>query len=65
MAESIIGLFKTKVIRLVAPGDMWTPVEFATLSGSTGLITAGCPKRLGMCHRAEYEARYYEQAAVV
>ena len=57
LAESVIGLFKTEVIRRQGPWQHLERVEFATLAGST---TAGCSP-IGYVPPAEFEAHYDEQ----
>jgi transposase InsO family protein len=68
LAESVIGLFKTEVIRRQGPWRHLETVEFATLTWidrfntrrllePIGYVPAGTPP-------AEFEARYYEQVAV-
>jgi len=51
LAESVIGLFKTEVIRRKGPWRHVDAVEFATLEWSTGLITAGCSSQSATSHR--------------
>jgi len=51
LAESIIGLFKTEVIRRRGPWRHVEAVEFARLRGWAGSITAGCSNRLGTCRQ--------------
>ena len=64
LAETVIGLFKTEVIRRRGPWRHLEAVEFATLEW----VDCFTPRRLlepiGYVPPAEYEARYYEQAAV-
>jgi putative transposase len=50
LAESIIGLYKTEVIRRRGPWRNVEVVEFATLDGSTGLTTAGFSSRSATYH---------------
>lgn len=45
MAESIIGLFKTELIRRRGPWKGIDDVEYATLEWSTGSTTADCSSR--------------------
>jgi hypothetical protein len=63
LAETIIGLFKTEVIRRGGPWRQSKAVEFATLEkGSTGSTIAAC-----LSHRhitpAEAESRCFAQIA--
>ena len=51
LAESIIGLYKTEVIRQRGPWRHLEAVEFATLDGSTGSTTADSWKGSAMCRR--------------
>lgn len=64
LAESIIGLFKTEVIRLRGPWRHLESVEFATLDWVDWFNTRRLLEPIGYVPPAEYEARYYEQAAV-
>jgi transposase InsO family protein len=64
LAESVIGLYKTEVI---ARRDRWTSleaVEFATLRWVDFFNHRRLLGPIGFVPPAEYEARYYEQAAV-
>ena len=45
LAETVIGLFKTEVIRRRGPWRSLEAVEFATSNESTGSTTAVCPSR--------------------
>jgi len=64
MAESIIGLFKTEVIRRLGPWRHLEAVEFATLDWVDWFNHRRLLEPIGYLPPAEYEARYYEQAAV-
>ena len=64
MAESIIGLFKTEVIRRRGPWRSVDAVEFATLAWVDWFNHRRLLEPLGYVPPAEFEARYYQQAAV-
>jgi transposase InsO family protein len=64
LAESIIGLFKTEVIRRKGPWRHLEAVEFATLEWVDWFNHRRLLEPNGYVPPAEYEARYYEQAAV-
>jgi putative transposase len=64
MAESIIGLFKTEVIQRKGPWRHLETVEFATLEWVDWFNQRRVLEPIGYMPPAEYEARYYEQAAV-
>jgi putative transposase len=64
LAESIIGLFKTEVIRLKGPWRHLEAVEFATLDWVDWFNHRRLLEPIGYMPPAEFEARYYEQAAV-
>ena len=64
LAESVIGLFKTEVIRLKGPWRHLEAVEFATLDWVDWFNHRRLFEPIGDIPPAEYEARYYEQAAV-
>jgi putative transposase len=64
LAESIIGLFKTEVIRRKGPWRHLEAVEFATLDWVNWFNHRRLLEPIGYLPPAEYEARYYEQAAV-
>ena len=64
LAESAIGLFKTEVIRLKGPWRHLEAVEFATLEWVDWFNHRRLLEPIGDLPPAEYEARYYEQAAV-
>ena len=64
LAESVIGLFKTEVIRRLGPWRHLEAVEFATLDWVDWFNMRRLLEPIGYIPPAEYEARYYEQAAV-
>jgi len=64
LAESIIGLFKTEVIRRKGPWKHLEAVEFATLGWVDWFNHRRLLEPIGDMPPAEYEARYYDQAAV-
>jgi len=64
LAESVIGLFKTEVIRRRGPWRHMEAVEFATLAWVDWFNHRRLLEPIGYVPPAEYEARYYEQAAV-
>jgi transposase InsO family protein len=64
LAESIIGLYKTEVIRRKGPWRHLDAVEFATLEWVDWFNHRRLLEPIGHVPPAEYEARYYEQAAV-
>jgi transposase InsO family protein len=64
LAETIIGLFKTEVIRRKGPWKNLETVEFATLAWVDWFNHRRLLEPIGYLPPAEYEARYYEQAAV-
>jgi putative transposase len=64
LAESVIGLFKTEVIRRKGPWRHLEAVEFATLEWVDWFNHRRLLEPIGYIPPAEYEARYYEQAAV-
>jgi len=64
LAESVIGLFKTEVIRRRGPWRNLEAVEFATLAWVDWFNTRRLLEPIGYVPPAEFEARYYEQAAV-
>ena len=64
LAESVIGLFKTEVIRRRGPWRSLEAVEFATLEWVDWFNHRRLLEPIGYVPPAEYEARYYEQAAV-
>src|SRR5829696_4906324 len=61
LAESVIGLFKTEVIRRKGPWRSLEVVEFATLEWVDWFNTRRLLEPIGYVPPAEYEARYYEQ----
>jgi transposase InsO family protein len=63
LAESVIGLFKTEVIRRKDPWRHLEAVEFATLDWVDWFNHRRLLEPLGYVPPAEYEARYYEHAA--
>jgi putative transposase len=63
-AESLIGLFKTEVIRRLGPWRHLQSVEFATLDWVDWFNHRRLLEPIGCVPPAEYEARYDEQAAV-
>jgi transposase InsO family protein len=64
LAESIIGLFKTEVIQRKGPWRHLDAVEYATLDWVDWFNNRRLLEPIGYVPPAEYEARYYEQAAV-
>jgi putative transposase len=64
LAESVIGLFKTEVIRRQGPWRSLEAVEFATLTWVDWFNMRRLLEPIGYVPPAEYEARYDEQAAV-
>jgi transposase InsO family protein len=64
LAETVIGLFKTEVIRRRGPWRSREAVEFATLEWVDWFNHRRLLEPIGYVPPAEYEARYYEQAAV-
>ena len=64
LAESVIGLFKTEVIRRKGPWRHVEAVEFATLEWVDWFNHRRLLEPIGYVPPAEYEARYYEQTAV-
>jgi putative transposase len=65
LAESIIGLFKTEVIRRRGPWRHLEAVEFATLEWVDWFNHRRLLEPIGYVPPAEYEARYYEEQAAV
>ena len=64
LAESVIGLYKTEVIRRKGPWRTLEAVEFAN-AGVGGLFnTRRLLGPLGDIPPAEFEAQYYAQVAV-
>ena len=64
LAETVIGLFKTEVIRRRGPWRSLEAVEFAALDWVDWFNTPRLLEPIGYMPPAEYGARYYEQAAV-
>ena len=64
LAESVIGLFKAEVIQRLGPWRSLDGVEIATLSWVDWFNTKRLYEPIGYVPPAEYEAQYYEQAAV-
>jgi len=64
LAESIIGLFETKVIRRLGPWRHLDAMEFAMLDWVKWFNTRRLLEPIGYVPPAEYEVRYSEQAAV-
>ena len=64
LAESVIGLFKAEVIRRKGPWRTLEAVELATLTWVDWFNHRRLLGPIGFVPPAEYEARYYEQAAV-
>ena len=62
LAESVIGLFKTEVIRRKGPWRHLEAVEFATLDWVDWFNHRRLLEPIGYVPPAEYEARYHEQA---
>lgn len=64
LAESVIGLFKMEVIQRLGPWRHLDGVEIATLTWVDWFNTRRLLEPIGYMPPAEYEAQYYEQAAV-
>ena len=64
LAESIIGLFKTEVIRQLGPWRSLEAVEFATLAWVDWFNHRRLLESIGYAPPAEYEEAYYVQVAV-
>jgi putative transposase len=64
LAETIIGLFKTEVIRQRGPWRHLEAVEFATLEWVDWFNHRRLLEPIGYMPPAEFEARYHEQAVV-
>jgi transposase InsO family protein len=60
LAESVIGLYKTEVIRRRGPWRSFDDVEFATLEWVAWFNTQRLLEPLGYVPPAEYEAMYHE-----
>ena len=61
MAETVIGLFKTEVIRRRGPWRQLEAVEFATLEWVDWFNHRRLLEPIGHIPPAEREAMYYEQ----
>ena len=61
LAESIIGLFKTEVVRRHGPFKTLAQVEYALMEWVDWYNNARLHSRLGYLTPAEYEAAYYAQ----
>jgi transposase InsO family protein len=59
LAESVIGLFKTEVIRRRGPWRTLDDVEFATLTWVAWFNTQRLLEPLGYVPPAEYEEQFY------
>ncbi len=57
LAETVIGLFKTEVIRHRGPWKTSTQSSIQPSSGLTGSIIAGCCGRSGTSHRQSWKRR--------
>ena len=64
LAESVMALFKTEVIRRQGPWRSLEAVEFATLAWVDWFNTRRLLGPIGDVPPAEFEAQYYQQAAV-
>jgi transposase InsO family protein len=64
LAESVIGLFKTELIQRRGPWRHVEAVEFATLEWVDWFNHRRLLGPIGFVPPAEYEAQYYESAAV-
>jgi transposase InsO family protein len=64
LAETVIGLFKTEVIRRCGPWRSLEAVEFATLEWVDWFNHRRLLEPIGYLPPAEYEERYYATAAV-
>ncbi len=64
LAESVIGLYKTEVIRRQGPWRSLEAVEFATLAWVDWFNTRRLLGPIGDIPPAEFEAQYYAQAKV-
>ena len=62
LAETVIGLFKTEVIRRQGPWRSLEAVEYATLTWVDWFNTHRLLGPIGFVPPAEYEAAYYAQA---
>jgi putative transposase len=64
LAETVIGLFKTEIIRRRGPWRSLEAVEFATLEWVDWFNHRRLLEPIGYLPPAEYEERYYAKAAV-
>ncbi len=64
LAESVIALFKTEVIRRTGPWRHLDALEFATLDCFDWFNTRRLLEPIGYMPPAEYEARYHDEAEV-
>ena len=64
LAESVIGLFKTEVIRRQGPWQHLERVEFATLAWVDWFNNRRLLEPIGYVPPAEFEAHYDEQVKV-
>lgn len=64
LAESVIALYKTEVIRRQGPWRSLEAVEFATLEWVDWFNMRWLLGPIGDVPPAEFEAQYYQQAAV-
>ena len=64
LAESVIGLFKTEVIRRQGPWHHLAAVEYATLTWVDWFNTQRLLEPIGDVPPAEHEANDYAQAKV-
>ena len=64
LAESVMALFKTEVIRRCGPWRSLEAVEFATLEWVDWFNMRRLLGPIGDVPPAEFEAQYYQQAAV-
>jgi transposase InsO family protein len=65
LAESVIGLYKTELIRRRGPWRSLEDVEFATLTWIDWFNTRRLLEPIGYIPPAEYEEKYYAEQAVV
>ena len=63
LAESVVGRFKTEVIRRRGPWRGLEAVEFATLEWVDGFNNRRRLEPIGNIPPAEAEARYYAQSS--
>ena len=64
LAESVIGLYKAEVIRRRGPWRSLEAVEYATLDWVDWFNMRPLLGPIGDVPPAEFEAQYYQQAAV-